>query len=85
MEARAQDENHAQLALRDEAQPVEGANEMGDMPPASDPLEPSAEEMRRVRLQRFGLATSGDDPAEAEDMCIDPTWIQDRQWGGRLW
>ena len=24
-----------------------------------DSLEPSAEEMRRVRLQRFGLATSG--------------------------
>eukprot|EP01043_Picozoa_sp_COSAG02_P027266 COSAG02_NODE_1600_length_11742_cov_33.722838_10_plen_103_part_00 len=41
----------------------EATNEMGDMPAASDSSEPSAEEMRRVRLQRFGLATSGDDPA----------------------
>ena len=33
--------------------PVEGVDEV------PDPVEPSAEEMRRVRLQRFGLATSG--------------------------
>ena len=50
-EARAQDESHAQL--RDEARPVE---EVAEIP---DSLEPSAEEMRRVRLQRFGLTTSG--------------------------
>ena len=33
--------------------PVEEVDEIADS------LEPSAEEMRRVRLQRFGLATSG--------------------------
>ena len=52
-QARAQDEGRAQRALQDEAQPVEGVDEV------PDPVEPSAEEMRRVRLQRFGLATSG--------------------------
>ena len=52
-EARVQDESHAQLALREETQPVVEVDEVPDS------LEPSAEEMRRVRLQRFGLATSG--------------------------
>ena len=52
------------LGIRPYAQ-CQVANEMSDMPPAPDPLEPSAEEMRRVRLQRFGLATSGDDSLEA--------------------
>ena len=58
-QARVQDEGCAQQASQDEARPVEGADE------APDSVEPSAEEMRRVRLQRFGLATSGDVTAEA--------------------
>jgi hypothetical protein len=57
--ARVQDEGRAQQASQDEARPVEEADE------APDSEEPSAEEMRRVRLQRFGLAASGDVTAEA--------------------
>jgi hypothetical protein len=58
-QARVQDEGRAQQASQDEARPVEEADE------APDSEEPSAEEMRRVRLQRFGLAASGDVTAEA--------------------
>eukprot|EP01043_Picozoa_sp_COSAG02_P033543 COSAG02_NODE_2295_length_9197_cov_20.855463_1_plen_59_part_00 len=44
---------------------MEGVDEIPDS------LEPSAEEMRRVRLQRFGLATSGSDNVNREGELLE--------------
>ena len=61
-EGSEQDQDQAQVDAHGAVEPVGVTN---DAPLTSAFSEPSAEEMRQVRLQRFGLASSGDEPASS--------------------